>query len=120
IMARRAGEENAGGGLATAWMLFGIVVLVPDITWAGASVIGILILRQWWFGRPDAVVWLHVAMLMWLLIFLPATMDSAGDAVQLACATVGLLAMLFTFGQDALIFRYTPPLDDEAPLPKGE
>ena len=52
---------------------------------------------------------------MWLLIFLPATMDSAGDAVQLACATVGLLAMLFTFGQDALIFRYTPPLDERLP-----
>ena len=56
--------ENAGGGMATAWMLFGIVVLVPDLIWAGASVIGILILRQWWFGRPDAVVWLHVALLL--------------------------------------------------------
>ena len=55
----------------------------------------------------DAVVWLHVALLLWLLIFLPTTMDSAGDAVQVACATVGILAMLFTFGQDAIIFRYT-------------
>ena len=120
IMARREGEENAGGGMATAWMLFGIVVLVPDIIWAGASVIGILILRQWWFGRPDAVVWLHVALLFWLLIFLPTTMYSVGDAVQLACATVGVLAMLFTLGQDAIIFRYTAPLDTEASLPKGE
>ena len=42
--------------MATAWMLFGVVVMVPDVTWAGASVIGILMLRQWWFGRPDAVV----------------------------------------------------------------
>ena len=120
IMARRAGEENAGGGMATAWMLFGVVVMVPDVTWAGASVIGILMLRQWWFGRPDAVVWLHSAMLMWLLLFLPATMDSLGDGVQVACITVGLLAMLFTFGEEPLIFRYTPPLADEAPMPKGE
>lgn len=106
--------------MATAWMLFGVVVMVPDVTWAGASVIGILMLRQWWFGRPDAVVWLHFAMLMWLLLFLPATMDSLGDGVQVACITVGLLAMLFTFGEEALIFRYTPPLTDEAPMPKGE
>ena len=120
IMARRAGEENAGGAMATAWMLFGVVVLVPDITWAGASVIGILILRQWWFGRPDAVVWLHAALLMWLMIFLPSTMESAGDAIQLACATVGILAMLFSLGQEALIFRYTAPVAAEAPLPKGE
>ena len=120
IMARRAGEQHAGGGMATAWMLFGVVVLVPDIIWAGASVIGVLILRQWWFGRPDAVMWLHAALLMWLLIFLPSTMDSVGDAVQLACATVGILAMLFTLGEDPLIFRYTPPLEAEAPVPKGE
>ena len=120
IMARRAGEANVGGGMATGWMLFGVVVMVPDVTWAGASVIGILILRQWWFGRPDAVVWLHVALLSWLLLFLPATMGTFAVGIQLACLTVGLLATAFTFGSEPLVFRYTPPLDPAVLTHKGE
>lgn len=120
IAARRAGEANVGGGMATAWMLFGVVVLVPDLTWAGASVIGILILRQWWFGRPDAVVWLHAAMLAWLVLFLPSTMDSVGDALQLACLTVGLLAIGFASGKEGRVFAYTPPLDEGNLVSKGE
>ena len=120
ITARRAGESNVGGGIATAWMLFGVVVLVPDVIWAGASVIGILILRQWWFGRPDAVVWLHAAMLGWLVLFLPSTMDSVTDALQLACLTVGLLAIGFSSGKQGRVFAYTPSLDEGNVVQKGE
>ncbi|DAC33567.1 MAG TPA: hypothetical protein D7I05_06040, partial [Candidatus Poseidoniales archaeon] len=118
ITARRAGESNVGGAMATAWMLFGVVVLVPDVIWAGASVIGILILRQWWFGRPDAVLWLHAAMLAWLVLFLPSTMDSVTEALQVACLTVGLLAIAFSSG--GRVFAYTPPLDEGNVVSKGE
>ena len=120
VMARRAGEAEVGGGMATAWMLFGVVVLVPDVTWAGASVIGVLILRQWWFGRPDAVLWLHAAMLMWLVIFLPTSMSSFSVGVQMACLTVGVLGTVFSFGEEALVFRYTAPLDPANLATKGE
>lgn len=113
ITARRKGLDDVGGGFATAWMMLSILVLVPDIGWAGFAVLFLLTMRQWWFGRPDHVLLLHLGMLMWGLLFIAANSMEPLMAMQQITLVVGLVATSFTLGTPALLLRYCAPLTEE-------